>query len=36
MKDVVFSLTVFHALAAIGIFGFMLFSVVKLVRGQRH
>jgi hypothetical protein len=36
MKDVVFTLTLFHALAAIAIFGFMLFSVVKLVRGQRH
>lgn len=36
MKDVLLSLTVFHALAAIGIFGFMLFSVVKLVRGQKH
>ncbi len=36
MKDIAYSLTVFHALAAIAIFGFMLFSVVKLVRGQKH
>ena len=36
MKDVVYSLTVFHALAAIAIFGFMLFSVVNLVRGKKN
>jgi hypothetical protein len=36
MKDVVYTFTLFHALAAISIFGFMLFSVVKLVRGQKH
>jgi hypothetical protein len=36
MKEVLFSITLFHALAAIGIFGFMLFSVVKRVGGQKH
>jgi len=36
MKDAIYTFTVFHALAAITIFGFMLFSVVKLVRGQKH
>jgi hypothetical protein len=36
MKDVVYTFTAFHALAAITIFGFMLFSVVNLVRGKKH
>lgn len=36
MKDVLFTFTLFHTLAAVAIFGFMLFSVVKLVRGQKH
>lgn len=36
MKDVFFSISMFHVLAAISIFGFMLFSVVNLVRGKRH
>jgi hypothetical protein len=36
MKDLAYTFTVFHALAAISIFGFMLFSVVKMVRGPRH
>lgn len=36
MKDVAYTFTVFHALAAISIFGFMLFSVVNLVRGKKH
>jgi hypothetical protein len=36
MKDVFFSVSIFHALAAVSIFGFMLFSVVKLVRGHKH
>jgi hypothetical protein len=36
MTDVAYTVTVFHALAAISIFGFMLFSVVSLVRGRKH
>jgi len=34
MKDVAMTFTVFHAVAAIAIFGFMLVSVVRLV--NRH
>jgi hypothetical protein len=36
MKDVAFTFTLFHTLAAVAIFGFMLFSVVNLVRGKKH
>lgn len=35
MKDVVFSFAVFHSLAAVAIFGFMLFSVIRLVSRQK-
>ncbi len=37
MSDVVLTVTVFHSLAAVTAFGFMVFSVVKLVqnRGQQ-
>lgn len=33
MSDVLLTVTVFHTLAAITAFGFMVFSVVKLVQG---
>ena len=32
MIDVVYTITIFHSLAAVVIFGFMVFSVVRLVR----
>lgn len=35
MSDVVYTITVFHSLAAVVIFGFMVFSVVKLVSRQK-
>ena len=35
MKDVAYSFTMFHALAALAILGFMLFSVVQMVR-RKH
>ena len=36
MNDVIYTFIAFHTLAAIGAFGFTLFSVVKLVGGQKH
>ncbi len=35
MKDVVFTFALFHTVAAVAIFGFMLFSVVRLVSRQK-
>jgi len=37
MSDLLLTVTVFHTFAAIAVFGFMVFSAVKLVqnRGQR-
>jgi len=35
MKDVVYTIAVFHTLAAVAIFGFMLYSVVRLVSQKR-
>lgn len=37
MNDVLMTVTVFHSLAAIAAFGFMVFSAIKLVqnRGQQ-
>jgi hypothetical protein len=35
MTDVVYTITVFHSLAAIAIFGFMIFSAVRLVSRQK-
>lgn len=34
MSDVVYTITVFHALAAISIFGFMIFSVIRRLNSQ--
>jgi hypothetical protein len=36
MKDVVFTFALFHTLAAVGIFGFMLYSVIRLVNRQKQ
>lgn len=36
MNDVLLTVTVFHTLAALVAFGFMVFSVVKLVQGGRQ
>jgi len=36
MKEIAYTFTLFHALAAVAIFSFMLFSVVQLVRRQKH
>ncbi len=36
MKDLAYTFTAFHALSAIAVFGFMLFSVVQLVRNQKR
>ena len=35
MTDVVYTITVFHSLAAVAIFGFMIFSAVRLVSRQK-
>lgn len=35
MSDVVLSVTVFHAVAAVAVFGLMVFSAIKLVQDQR-
>lgn len=34
MSDVVLTVTVFHTIAAVAIFGFMVVSVINLVQGQ--
>ena len=34
-SNVVYTFTVFHSLAAVVIFGFMVFSVVRLVSRQK-
>lgn len=34
MSDVVFSVTVFHALAAVAVVGLMVFSAVKVVQDR--
>jgi hypothetical protein len=34
-SNVVYTFTIFHSLAAVVIFGFMVFNVVRLVRGQK-
>lgn len=31
MSDVIFTVTVFHTLAAVSVFGFMVYSAVRLV-----
>jgi hypothetical protein len=36
MSDVVLTVTVFHTLAAVAIFGFMIVSVVQVVQGRRQ
>jgi hypothetical protein len=35
MKDVFFTFAMFHTLAAVAIFSFMLYSVVRLVSRQK-
>lgn len=35
MSDVVLSVTVFHAVAAVAVFGLMVFSAIKLVQDHR-
>jgi CDP-diglyceride synthetase len=35
MSDVVYTITVFHTLAAVSIFGFMIFSVLRRMNGQK-
>ncbi len=35
MKDVLVTVTIFHTLAAVAAFGFMVFSVIQLVSRQR-
>jgi hypothetical protein len=34
MSDVVYTITVFHILAAVSIFGFMVFSVIRRLNSQ--
>lgn len=34
MNDVVLTVTVFHTLAAVAVFGFMVFSAVRLVQNN--
>lgn len=34
MSDVVFSVTVFHAVAAVAVFGLMVFSAVRVVQNR--
>lgn len=36
MSDVAVTVTVFHTLATVAVFGFMVFSVVQLVQGRRQ
>lgn len=36
MKDVAYTFTLFHALAALSVLGFMLFSVVRLVSREKR
>jgi len=36
MKDVVYTLALFHTIAAVAVFGLMLFGVVRLVSRQKH
>jgi hypothetical protein len=36
MKDVAYTFTLFHALAALAVLGFMLFSVVRLVSREKR
>ncbi len=36
MSNVVYTFTIFHTLAALTAFGFMVFSVVRLVSRQRN
>jgi hypothetical protein len=35
MSDLLLSVTVFHSVAAIAMFGFMVFSAVKYLQDQR-
>jgi hypothetical protein len=35
MSDVLLSMTVFHAVAAVAVFGLMVFGALKLVHGGR-
>jgi hypothetical protein len=35
MKDVVYTFAMFHTLAAVAIFSFMLYSVIRLVNRQK-
>lgn len=36
MSDVIFTVTIFHTLAAVAVFGFMVYSAVRLVtQGER-
>lgn len=35
MSDVMMTVTLFHTLAAVAIFSFMVFSVINLVKGHR-
>jgi hypothetical protein len=34
MSDILFSMTVFHAVAAVAVFGLMVFGAVKLVTSK--
>lgn len=34
MSDVILSVTVFHAVAAVAVFGLMVFSAVRVVQGR--
>jgi hypothetical protein len=36
MKDIAYTFTAFHALAAFALLGVMLFGAVRLVGRQRH
>lgn len=35
MSDLMLTVTVFHSVAAVAVFGLMVFSVVKLMQDQR-
>jgi hypothetical protein len=35
MSDVLLTVTVFHTVAAVAVFGLMVFSAIKLVQDQR-
>ena len=35
MSDVLLTVTVFHTFAAVSVFGFMVYSAIKMVQDQR-